>query len=347
LERKKLKHSGWHKMDTSRTLIRKTLEFDSPARVPRDLWMLPWASNHYPEQVAELVSRYPADMAGCYVTGYSSPVQGDPYELGDYIDEWGCIFHNNQRGVIGEVKEAAIATWEDLPNLRIPQERLNFDVDAANAFCRSSDQFVTAGCCPRPFERLQFLRTSAQLYIDLAEQPSELFELLHTLHEFYLKEMELWAKTEVDALSFMDDWGAQRHLLISPKTWRQIFKPLYKDYIDLAHSHGKKIFMHSDGYTADIFPDLVELGLDAINSQLFCMDIEALGRQYRGKITFWGEIDRQHLLPFGAPEEIDAAVRKVYHHLYQNGGCIAQCEFSAGSRPENVLQVYRTWDSLI
>ena len=334
-------------MDTSRTLIRKTLEFDAPARVPRDLWTLPWANIHYPEQLAEIVRRYPSDLAGCPATGYTSPVQGDPYELGIYIDEWGSIFHNRQRGVIGEVKEAAIATWEDLPKLRIPYERLEFDIDAANAFCRSSDKFVTGGCCPRPFERLQFLRTSPQLYMDLAEEPPELFELIHTLHEFFLKELERWAQTEVDALNFMDDWGAQRRLLISPKTWRRIFKPLYKDYIDLAHAHGKKIFMHSDGYIQDIIPDLVELGLDAVNSQLFIMDIEELGRQFGGKITFWGEIDRQYLLPFGTQAEVEAGVQRVYQHLYHQGGCIAQCEFSAGSKPENVLKVYETWESLM
>ena len=53
----------------------------------------------------------------------------------------------------------------------------------------------------------------------------------------------------------MDDWGSQHGLLISPRTWRKVFKPLYKDYIDLAHSKGKKIFMHSDGFTAEIIPD--------------------------------------------------------------------------------------------
>jgi uroporphyrinogen decarboxylase len=334
-------------MDSSRNLIRKTLEFDAPSRVPRDIWTLPWANIHYPVQLADLFQRFPNDIQGCPSSGYTSPVQGDPYELGTYIDEWGSIFYNNQRGVIGEVKEAAIPTWEDLPKLRIPVERLNFDVDAANAFCRTSDKFVMGGCCPRPFERAQFLRTSAQLFMDLAEQPPELFELIHTLHEFYLKELDLWAKTEVDGLMFMDDWGAQSRLLISPKTWRKIFKPLYKDYIDIAHAHGKKIFMHSDGYTADIIPDLVELGLDAINSQLFCMDIEELGRQFCGKITFWGEIDRQHLLPFGTPADVEAAVRRVYQNLYHHGGCIAQCEFGAGSKPENVLKVYETWQSLV
>ena len=60
--------------------------------------------------------------------------------------------------------------------------------------------------------------------------------------------------------------------------------------------------MHSDGNTLLIYPKLIELGLDAFNSQIFCMGLDQL-EQYRGKITFWGEIDRQYLLPFGPLEE--------------------------------------------
>ena len=333
-------------MDSSRSLVRKTLEFESPAHVPRDLWLLPWASMHYPREVDELVTRFPSDFTTAPAPGRTAVVTGDPYEIGTFVDEWGSIFTGNQRGVIGEVKQAAIPTWDDLPTLQVPTSMLSFDAQAVNDFCRSTSHYVMAGCCPRPFERLQFLRTSTQLYIDLAEERPEFYELLHTVHEFYLKEMEKWAVTKVDALSFMDDWGAQQRLLISPRMWRKIFKPLYKDYIELAHAYGKKIFMHSDGYIADIIPDLVEMGLDALNSQLFSMNIEEIGAQFRGKITFWGEIDRQYLLSFGTPAEVDAAVRRVNDHLNANGGVIAQCEFSAGSKPENVFQVYRTWEEI-
>ena len=194
---------------------------------------------------------------------------------------------------------------------------------------------------------MQFLRTSVNLYLDIAENSSEFRALLDKVHSFYMEELELWAKTDVDGLSFMDDWGAQRALLISPKRWREIFKPLYKDYIDLAHHYGKSIFMHSDGCIADIVPDLVDLGLDALNSQLFVMDIEDLGEKFAGKITFWGEIDRQYLLPFGTPEQVQAAVRRVKNALWKNGGCIAQCEFGAGAKPENVRTVFETWRRII
>jgi uroporphyrinogen decarboxylase len=331
----------------SRTLVKQTLTFSSPSRIPRDLWLLPWAAETYPSELAEIRARFPGDIVSA--PGFHSGLyqtQGDAYAVGNYIDEWGCIFENRQRGVIGEVKTPLVSNWTDLDKVRPPQAALTIDCDQINQFCRQESRFVNAGCCPRPFERMQFIRGSENLYMDLAEQSSELFTLLDRVHQFYLQEMELWAQTEVDGMMFMDDWGAQRSLLISPRQWRKIFKPLYKDYIDLAHRHGKLIFMHSDGYTQDIIPDLIELGLDALNTQLFTMDIEALGQRYRGQLTFWGEIDRQYLLPFGTTAEIEQAVQRVYDAFYANGGVIGQCEFGAGAKPENVRQVYQTWDTL-
>ena len=76
------------------------------------------------------------------------------------------------------------------------------------------------------------------------------------------------------------------------------------------------------------------------------MDIEALGRQYAGKITFWGEIDRQGLLPSGSREEISAAVTRVKDALYCRGGVIAQCDFGLGAKPQNVSQVFEMWEEL-
>ena len=334
-------------MDTSRRLVEKTLNFDSPARIPRDPWTLKWARLHYPDDLDRITARFPADLAtapACLRTPLKT--SGLDWELGSYVDEWGCDFTNIQRGVIGEVKAPRLARWEDLEQLQEPWEKLSVDVEQVNAFCRSSERYVLAGTCPRPFERLQFLRGSENLYYDLGEERPEFFALLEKVHAFFTREMELWAGTAVDALNMMDDWGAQDRLLISPRQWRKIFKPLYKTYVEIAHSHGKKIFMHSDGYIQDIYPDLVEIGVDALNSQLFCMDIERLGADFGGKITFWGEIDRQHLLPHATRAEIDAAVRRVYRALYRGGGVIAECEFGTGANPENVWQVYQSWEEV-
>lgn len=332
---------------SSRNLVRKALSFANPERIPRQLWLLPWATDHYPEEVRRIKERFPDDIVGS--PGFlrqPNRVLGDPYAIGKYVDEWGCIFENRQKGVIGEVKQPFIDTWEKVDTFSPPLTALSVDSEQVNQFCANTDRFVLAGCCPRPFERLQFLRGSMNLYLDLGENSSEFQNLLFKVHEFYLNEFELWAKTNVDGLMFMDDWGAQQSLLISPKQWRKYFKPLYQEYIDIAHQYGKFVFMHSDGYIADIIPDLVEMGLDALNSQLFIMDIENLGRQFAGKLTFWGEIDRQHILRSPDVDFARQAVRRVYSAFWRLGGCIAQCEFSVGARPDNVWTVYETWEML-
>jgi len=151
-----------------------------------------------------------------------------------------------------------------------------------------------------------------------------------------VEELTLWARTDVDALSFMDDWGSQRSLLVAPELFRELFKPLYAEYVAIAHAHGKPAFMHSDGHITEIIPDLVEIGLDALNSQVFCMGVEELGRRFAGEIAFWGEMDRQQLLPGATPGEIAHAARRMKAAFHREGGFIAQCEFGPGARPGNI-----------
>lgn len=332
---------------TSRELVKAALEFAAPPRIPRQLWFLPWASERYPHELRQIQQTFPDDIVTAPPV-YQTPSNtfGDRYAAGVYIDEWGCRFENAEAGTIGIVQEALLTDWQEVDKVRVPEELLSLDAAPVNAFCRSTDKFVLANCNPRPFEQLQFIRTTENLLLDLARQPAELLVLLERMHQFYCAQLEVWANTAVDALTFMDDWGMQKSMLISPAMWRKLFKPLYRDYIAIAHAHGKYAFMHSDGYILDILPDLIEIGLDAINAQIFCMDLQQLSERCKGKITFWGEIDRQYLLPQGTADEIIAAVQSVKEALYENGGVIAQCEFGPGAKPENVHLVFVTWEKI-
>lgn len=331
----------------SREIVRRTLTFQSPPRIPRQIWVLPWAEEKYPQDLQKLRYNFPDDLLTAPVL-YTQPlgIKGDRYSPGVYVDEWGCTFENLQSGTIGVVRKPLIADWKDLEKFEAPESVLNLDHEEINAFCKETDKFVLAGICQRPFERLQFIRTMEQSLIDLMEQPPELFELLHRIHQLYCKEVEVWASTDVDAVTLMDDWGSQKALIASPDIFRCLFKPMYRDYVEIARDHGKYIFMHSDGYILDIIPDLIELGIDALNSQVFCMGIEELGKRFRGRLTFWGEIDRQNLLPQGTRQEIEQAVYEVWTHLYEDGGIIAQCEFGLEAKPENIIAVFETWETI-
>ena len=337
---------------TSRNLVRNTLEFcNIQGRVPRQLWSLPWAEMHHPGKTKRIAEEYPDDIVvapSCQKIE-SKMQKGNAFLPGRYVDDWGCVFENIQKGVVGEVKKPIMPAedeeWEDVSPIHIPYEWLTVDKEQVNAFCAGTDQFVLSGICPRPFEQLQFIRGTEQLYIDLLNRPKGLFDFLRQMHSFYCEAVELWCTLDIDAIQFMDDWGAQRALLVNPQLWEELFLPMYRDYVKIAHRYGKKAFMHSDGHILSIFPQLIEMGLDAVNSQIFCMGIENL-TQFRGKITFWGEIDRQNLLPYGSLQDIEDAVQTVYQQLWDNGGCIAQCEFGPGAKPANVQHVFEVWNAL-
>ncbi|OGD27218.1 MAG: hypothetical protein A2Y56_15570 [Candidatus Aminicenantes bacterium RBG_13_63_10] len=329
----------------SRERVRRTLTFRSPDRVPRQLWLLPWAEARYPREVERLKRRFPDDIVSCPAFFRDPPsASGDEYAPGTYVDEWGCVFENVEPGIIGQVKRPLVERWSDASRVRLPERRLSVDIERAEAFVSGTDRFVLAPTRVRPFEQLQFIRGPESLFLDLASPPGEFFRLLERMHDFYKRELDLWASTGVDGLQIMDDWGGQRSLLVSPALWRRIFKPLYRDYAAIARRRGKFLFMHSDGYILDILEDLVEVGVDALNSQLFCMDIEELGRRFAGRLTFWGEMDRQGLLPSGSVEEVREAVRSVRRAVWREGGAIAQCEFGPGARPENVEAVFEAWN---
>ena len=335
---------------TSKELVLRTLEFrNTDGRVPRQLWTLPWAHEHCPEMIKKLADDFTWDFDGPDTRYAVQPItKGDPYGVGEYVDEWGCVFTNIHKGIIGEVKQPLVTEddWSDAGKVHIPEEFLSFDVDQVNASCaEKKEKFLISGCCPRPFEQLQFIRGTVNLYMDLMDPPAGMLAFIEKMHDFYCRLLTKWAQTDVDALNMMDDWGSQNDLLISPRVWDEIFRPMYRDYIDIAHKHGKKMFMHSDGNTLRIIPKLIDLGLDAMNSQIFCMGVENLA-QYRGHLTFWGEIDRQNLIPNGTKADIDAAVRKVYDNLWKDGGCIAQCEFGPGANPDNVYRIYEQWAAL-
>lgn len=331
---------------TSRELVLDTLNFrNTGGRVPRQLWSLPWAGLHYPEMIEKLQRDFVWDFGSpSTILKHCPPTKGDPYQPGEYIDEWGCKFQNIQPGIIGEVKEPLIRRddWSDADDVILPEGWLSFDADMVNRSCAESELFMMGGCCPRPFEQLQFLRGTVNLYMDLMDMPPRMCAFLEKMHDFYCRLLTRWAQTDVDALNFMDDWGSQQDLLINPEIWVKVFKPMYRDYVEIAHRYGKKAFMHSDGNTLSIIPHLIEIGLDAFNTQIFCIGVDKLA-PFRGKITFWGEIDRQHLLPYASLDEIDKAVDCVYHTLWNDGGCIAQCEFGAGANPENVYEVFKRW----
>ncbi|MHB9132981.1 MAG: uroporphyrinogen decarboxylase family protein [Armatimonadota bacterium] len=326
---------------TSRELVYATLDFQRPERLPRDIWLLPAAVKGREDAVNALLAKYPTDFAGAACQNPYLSISS--YTPGTYVDAWGSEWQMLQEGIIGEVKRSPLEDYNQLASYSWPTAAADAGWEnTAASIAAQHDKFML-GYCGDPFERMQFLRGTENLYMDLAEDCDEVYELRDQVFAFYRQIVERWVRLDIDAANFSDDWGSQRGLLISPTKWREFFKPKYKELFDIALDAGKRIFFHSDGYIADIYPDLIELGVSALNSQVWCMGLDTL-QPYVGKITFWGELDRQHTVPQGTPEDIKHAQRQMVETLYRDGGLIGQCEADNLASLDNIEAALGGWD---
>jgi uroporphyrinogen decarboxylase len=320
---------------TSRERVKRALRFEEVDRVPME--------------VEYGVAGFESDVAYPHYTYGKGRSIGQPDGKGSYVDCWGCLWECGEDGVKGEVKTPLLADWSALATFKTPMDVLvEADLSMVNRQCAESDKFMIHMWGTEPFQRMQYLRGTENLFMDIANGDEEVYKLRDMVYEFYLKEVEMWADTDVDGIHIDDDWGTQMALLISPKIWRGFFKPIYKAFCDIAHSKGKNLVMHSDGNIAEIIPDLIEIGVNAINVQLDCMDFEKLAEQYHGKVTFWGGFDRQYLLPFGTVDEVRKEVRRIGNAFFKYGrtGLIGQCFRDKGGKEENIQAVYDEWAKL-
>lgn len=190
----------------------------------------------------------------------------------------------------------------------------------------------------RLFERLQWLRGYTNPFLDFVELPKELYELANMIVDHNL----LWIKQSItigaDGVGFSDDWGTQKALMINPKKWREFFKPLYRRMFEPIKQAGMLVHFHSDGYIIDIIPDLKELGVDVINPQTNCHDLEKLGKIcIKLPLCVNADIDRQGVLSYGTPDDVKEYFHKVAYFLgSHDGGLMFSCECGSDTPLENI-----------
>jgi len=333
-------------MITSRDRVIRTLNHEAVDRVPRDLWASHATRLLRGDELAEMSFRYPNDIVRPefrYPRG--NRARGAVSRVGEYTDAWGCTWQVTRRGTTGQLKASPLSDLSQLAAYQPPLEILQrANLARVNRSCATTSRFVLAWSDIRPFERMQFLHGPQATLVDLTGGSRPIRDLLAMLHDFFCRELRMWASTDVDGVVFMDDWGSQDGLLLSAEIWRDLFKPLYRLYCQILHEGDKFAFFLCRGNISEIFGDLVEIGIDAVHSQLFLMDIERLAERFRGRITFWGEIDTRRVLPFGTPDDVRAAVRRVRRALdCGRGGVIAQCEWGHEMAFENIAAVFEQW----
>lgn len=182
------------------------------------------------------------------------------------------------------------------------------------------------------------------LNVDLAEKLMD--KILWTLKEMWTHYMEE-VGDYVQLAYVTDDFGTQKSMMISPKMFRELIKPRWKELNDHIKSLGDvRIMFHSDGAILPLLEDFVDMNVDILNpvqtSVSGLEDTFSLKEKFGDRLSFHGAIDVQQMLPNATTGELEAEVTRRIYDLGRNGGYIlAPCHnIGHDIPPENVVTLF-------
>ncbi len=281
----------------SRERVIRSIEFTGPDRLPMDKgeWV---------------------DIAG---VGYRPAADFQPETPG--LNEWGYAFTslNETDGDQGQVLQHPLGNWENFAHYRFPNP------DAPGRFTGLVDRieqlhdeglFVRAALGKGPMHLLDDLRGFEAYLMDLMTEPERIELLLDGIFRFLNGLAEKVGKLGADGMHIADDQAMQTGPIFSMDIWRELFKPRYREFCDLAHELGCKVFMHTCGDLSEHLCELVDAGVDVIDNKqpALWMDSPAVD-DVRERVCSSTCIDIQSIMPSIGIGEIKEEVGRLVQRL--------------------------------
>jgi len=272
--------------------------------------------------------------------GYFEEVRPDYWR-----DPFGIVWNRTIDKDIGNVHEFLL-TAPSLKGYRFPEPALDANAERIQSMLNAyPDRFHVTGIGFSMFERAWTLRGMENLLTDMVLNPCFVDDLMDAILEYNLKALDHMLQFDVDCIRFGDDWGQQRGLIMGPKYWRRFIKPRVEVMYERVKSTGRYVMQHSCGAVQELFPDLIDMGLDVFNTfQPEVMDVEMCKREYGGHLTFYGGISTQQVLPRVSPDQVRATVQRMIATIGVGGGYIVAPTHAIPRdvSPENIVAFMET-----
>lgn len=195
----------------------------------------------------------------------------------------------------------------------------------------------------------QFMRGFMEWLTDLYTNPDYICRMSDLIMDIWIKiavNVVNEVRDNVDVFAWGDDLAMQEATLFNHEIYRKIIKPRHKEMIEAIKSRGNyKVWYHSCGSVYDLINDLIDIGVDTLNPiqvNAKNMDPLKLKTEFGNRISFWGGIDTQHVLPFGTQDEVRNAVRLMIDSLGKGGGYIVNSvhNIQPDVPPENIVAMF-------
>ncbi len=301
-------------------------------------------------RIKELQAQVPPDVLMLHPEpGFVSP----PVKTGEvtrWVDHWGTGWSDDGHGAKTDMYPLERG-YDALDGFAFPDPNKPGLFDKADARLADREgRYVIGPVWFTLFERLWMLRGFDNMLIDPLVEPEAFETLRDRIVDYNLAMIDHWTARGVDGIYFSDDWGSQSGLLIDPDEWRKHYKPSYARMFQRIREGGAHVWMHLCGNIVAILPDLIEIGLNVLNPiQPRAINVEALGRDFGGKVCFFGGADVQGTLVYGTPADVKEQAAFLVRHLHTpRGGYLAST--SHGFMPEtpmdNVIALYEAFIEL-
>ena len=347
---------------TSRERVHLVLSHQEPDRVPIDItWTkVPYAAVRrvlgLPPEVLkpdvwdrvkpglDAIERLSVDFVW---VGLRGPRARRPFsfDMNAWTDEWGVTFRKVTRPDQGDqfeiqdwpLKEPSAAlldayAWPD----PLDPARYEGVADQVRHLFETTDYALCGRLGDSIWEQGNYSGRAGAV-ADVCSHPSGLLSGSHGARAAIQKQVYLEGLRHIGKyLSVIrlggEDFGIQTGMLISPRAFRSLVKPILKDVYmavkerlaDLGN-YDCKLMLHSCGAVASIIPDLIEIGvdvLDPVQTRAKGMNALVLKEAYGDRLLFHGGLDTQGVLPFGTEEDVVEEVRRKLQMSVPGGGYI-------------------------
>jgi uroporphyrinogen decarboxylase len=218
----------------------------------------------------------------------------------------------------------------------------------AAALHEKTDYAVILSLGLGPIHQSQFVRGFGKWLEDLLVYPAFAEALMERIVDVWI---QIAAKAldeacdYVDLVMFGDDVGIQGSPMVRPELYRCMIKPQHRRMVGAVKQYNKPVMMHSCGSVYRLIPDLIDVGIDALNPiqvSAAQMDTKRLKQEFGRDLTFWGGIDTHQVLPRGTPKDVRDEVKHRIEDLGSGGGFVlcAVHNIQPEVPPENVVAMY-------
>ena len=299
---------------SKRDVIRDVLDHKQPSYVP-------WSFGFTQEAKDKLYNHYGADADLEEVVGNHLLKLGG--EIGFFEDVgrdlvrdvFGVVWDRSIDKDIGDVR-GCVLVRPTLKGYQFPDpEDPRYFADIPEKIIRYGDRFRVFQIGFSLWERAWTLRGFTNMMTDFYDHPGFVKELLNTIADYNIAQLNDAMRYDIDAVYFGDDWGQQRGLQMGPELWREFIFPVLKRMYGAVKKEDRYVIIHSCGDVDELFDDLVVIGLNCFNPfQPEVMDIHALMDRFRGRLSFYGGLSTQKTLPYGSVADVRAETARLLEH---------------------------------